>query len=157
MYLYLKFEVSNTRVFKYTINHQYAYTFVHNHVYTQYYRYYKECLYTMTCVNGVAAERNHGADVIEYSEGLCVERELGWLKGSRGERSVHTSNQGTWEIDYNVRGTRSWHAVTFDVIYSYGGTACLYSSPSVSTDLIMSNYLIIPRRSKDETISFVLS
>lgn len=73
-------------------------------------------------------------------ERLCV------VAGGR-EGSVHTSNQGTREIDYNdVRGTRSWHAVTFDVIYSYvaaAPTPSLYIT-SLSTDLIiMSNYYSI--------------
>lgn len=81
MYLHLKFKAHiDVRIYvraKYTMNlRTYVHTFARKHVYTQYYRYYKECLYTMTCVNGVAAERNHGANVIEYSEGLCVERGL---------------------------------------------------------------------------------
>lgn len=88
-YLYLIFNVRVCEI------HNESPTNVRVRSLTQYYRCYKECLYTMTCVNGVAAESNHGANVIEYSEGLCVERGLGWLKGSRGERSMHTSNQGT--------------------------------------------------------------
>lgn len=98
---------------------------------------YSTCLYTMTCIN--VGERNFDANVIEYSEGLCVER--GQEGGQRQrKRSTHTSNRGTWEIDYAIEGTRSWHAVTFDVIHCYECTDSLYITPPL-TDLVMSNYL----------------
>lgn len=105
------------RLFVYTLTHERVHTMLSLIGMLIHHDLHQQC----------GSEGNLGANVIEYSERLCVERGPREQREAE-ERSTHTSNQGTWEIDYNVRGTRSWHAVTFDVIYSCEGTACLYSS-----------------------------